>query len=362
VTAAIDLRRVSFSYPGTALGVSDIDLVIEPGEFVAVIGPSGCGKSTLLKLIAGFIDPDSGEILIGGSNAAGLAPQKRNVGVVFQNYALFPHMTALGNVAYPLRVRGVPRAERDKAAADALMRVGLASKLGHRPARLSGGQQQRVALARALVFKPRALLLDEPLSALDASLRVGMRDEIRSLQREHAIAALHITHDQEEALSMADRVAVMRDGRLLQIGSPKDIYDRPANAVIAGFVGQANIWQGRLRDAVTVDTPIGVLRIPPGHGLEPNAAVTVLVRPECIVPGPSPDDVNRFDGQVVRDRFLGSLRRFDFVTAGGVIAGETAARTSIDTVHIRPADVRLLPPADPQFDPTRIQLEEGSYR
>ena len=347
MTAAVELRSVRYHYPGTLAGVADVSLAIAPGELVAVMGPSGCGKSTLLKLIAGFLEPDAGEILISGKSAAGLPPQRRQIGVVFQSYALFPHMTARDNIAYPLRVRGVPRREREQEVGQMLRRVGLADRAERRPPELSGGQQQRVALARALVFKPRALLLDEPLSALDAALRVGMRDEIRHLQREHAIATLYITHDQDEALSMADRIAVMRDGRLLQVGTPKDVYQRPVDAVVAGFVGQANLWPGRMRDAATVETPLGPLRVASDHGFSPGAGTTVMVRPEGVVPGRAPDGINQFTGRLLRDRFLGSLRRYDFDTDRGPIAGETPISNMFDAVHIPPVAVRLLPPFDP---------------
>ncbi len=346
MTAALGLHRVSYRYPNTTFGVSEIDLEIAAGELVAVIGPSGCGKSTLLKLVAGFLHPDAGDIRIEGGSAAGLSPQQREIGVVFQSYALFPHMSARDNIAYPLRVRGVPRPEREKAAEEMLARVGLAEKSGWRPAQLSGGQQQRVALARGLIFKPRALLLDEPLSALDAALRVGMRDEIRHLQREHAIATLYITHDQEEALSMADRIAVMQDGRLLQVGSPKQVYERPVDATVAGFVGRANLWPGRVNGDAAVETPLGPLQIVPGHGVTPGTAVTVMVRPEGVVPGRAADGGNQFIGRIVRDRFLGSLRRYDFRVGGGTIAGETAMSGMFDAVHIPPRTVRLLPAAD----------------
>ncbi len=227
------LEDVSFTYPGTNIGVHDINLGIRAGELLAVIGPSGCGKSTLLKIIAGFVQPSRGRVIIAGKDAAGIPPRERNIGIVFQSYSLFPHMTALENVAYPLKLRGPPAAARQAMARDILGRVGLKDQAGKLPAQLSGGQQQRVALARALVFDPQALLLDEPLSALDAALRVEMRDEVRRLQRLHKIATMHITHDQEEALSMADRVAVMRDGRLVQVDAPKALYARPANRDIA---------------------------------------------------------------------------------------------------------------------------------
>src|SRR5262249_39490679 len=189
--------------------------------------------------------------------------------------------------------------------------------------------------------------LEEPLSALDAALRVGMRDEIRHLQREHAIATLYITHDQEEALSMADRIAVMHDGRLLQVGSPKEVYERPVNAVVAGFVGQANLWPGRVRADAAVETRLGALHVAPGDGLTPGAAVTVMVRPEGIIPGRAADGRNQFIGRIVRDRFLGSVRRYDFEAPRGLIAGETGTAGAFDAIHIPPAAVRLLPPADP---------------
>ena len=229
-TPVIEMEGVTFTYPGGNAGVRDIDLTIAAGELLAVIGPSGCGKSTLLRLIAGFLEPDAGTIRIGGRDMSGVSARERNLGIVFQNYALFPHMTALDNAAYPLKVRSIASAERRERAREVLQAVGLAGFIDRLPSGLSGGQQQRVALARALVFRPRALLLDEPLSALDAALRIEMRDEIRRIQREFQIATLHITHDQQEALSMADRVAVMRQGRIVQIAPPRELYERPATS------------------------------------------------------------------------------------------------------------------------------------
>ena len=216
MTAALAYEGASYRYPGGDAGVFDVELAIGEGELVAVIGASGSGKTTMLKLLAGFVRPDRGRIAIGGRDVTALAAEARNLGVVFQSYALFPHMTALDNVAYPLKVRGQGKAERRRHAAEALARVGLAERAGHHPAMLSGGQQQRVALARALVFRPHGLLLDEPLSALDPGLRIEMRDEILRVQRAAGIATLLVTHDQEEALSIADRVCVMRAGRLIQ--------------------------------------------------------------------------------------------------------------------------------------------------
>jgi putative spermidine/putrescine transport system ATP-binding protein len=220
--------------------------------------------------------------------------------------------------------------------------VGLAAQAASRPGALSGGQQQRVALARALVFGPRALLLDEPLSALDAALRLSMRDEIRRLQQESGIATLHITHDQEEALSIADRVAVMHEGRILQCAAPQELYARPASRAVAAFVGHANLWEARVMDRATLGTPMGTLRAD-AAGFAPGATVAALVRPERVRPGPAPDGINQFAGRVARDRFLGSFRRLDLAVPGGVVELETASDTTPEAVHIPPEAVQVLP-------------------
>jgi putative spermidine/putrescine transport system ATP-binding protein len=342
MSAAIAIEGVSFAYPGAKAGVFDIDLAVKTGELVAVIGASGCGKSTLLKLIAGFLMPDSGRIAIGGADMDDVPPRARNLGVVWQSYALFPHMAAWENVAYPLKVRGRPQAERRAQAMQALDTVGLAAFAERRPGDLSGGQQQRVALARALVFQPRALLLDEPLSALDAAMRLEMRDEIRRIQQMHGIATLHVTHDQEEALSMADRVVVMQQGRIAQVGTPRELYEQPVSREVAAFVGHANLWPGTVAGPDRVDTPVGPL-VTASHGLAAGSAVTVLVRPERVRPGSSANRVNTLSGTVMRDRFLGALRRFDLAIKGGVIVGETADSGAITEVHVDPRHVRLLP-------------------
>ncbi|HEX3179024.1 MAG TPA: ABC transporter ATP-binding protein [Methylomirabilota bacterium] len=339
--STLALQDVAFAYPGSAFRIEGLDLSVAPGELVAVIGASGSGKSTVLKLAAGFLAPAHGRVVIDGADVTDAPPRMRELGIVFQAYALFPHMTALENVAYPLKVRGVDQRDRRDQAMRMLEIVGLAHLAGRRPDQLSGGQQQRVALARALVFRPRALLLDEPLSALDAALRGEMRDEIRRLQREHAIATLHVTHDQEEALSMADRVVVMRDGRIEQAGTPRQLYDTPRTRSVASFVGRANLWDGVVRDAA-VDTPIGLLhaaalRLPPS-----GTRVTVLVRPENVRLGAAPDSINTFRGRLTRDRFLGATRRYDLEVLGGTIVGETSQPDAIDVVHIPPERVQVI--------------------
>ncbi|BCP52290.1 ABC transporter ATP-binding protein [Kaistia sp. 32K] len=338
-------EAVNYTYPGTTTGVFDISLEIGRGELLAIIGASGSGKSTLLKLLAGFVMPASGRVLVEGRDVSSLPPEARRLGVVFQNYALFPHMRLWENVAYPLKVRGMAKAERRARAVDVLGRVGMGSRSDDLPAALSGGQQQRVALARALVFEPRGLLLDEPLSALDAGLRVEMRDEILRVQRASGIATLLVTHDQEEALSIADKVAVMRDGRLVQLGTPRELYETPANAYVAGFVGQSNLWKGRVAAAGLVETDIGPLRCDTS-GHQPGDAVTVFVRPERIVPAfdsnPS-DTASHFSGSVAADRYLGPIRRIDLTVPGGLVRLETHLRDAVTSVRV-PADaVRLLP-------------------
>ncbi len=340
------LEGVTYTYPGTDLGAKDVDLGIRPGELLAVIGASGCGKSTLLKIIAGFVQPSRGRVMIGGQDAAGIPPRLRNIGIVFQTYTLFPHMLAWENVAYPLKLRGEDHAKRRAAAIDILERVGLASHVEKLPGQLSGGQQQRVALARALVFGPQALLLDEPLSALDAALRVEMRDEIRRLQRLHNIATMHITHDQEEALSMADRVAVMQNGRIVQVGAPREIYAHPVNRAVADFVGHANLWDGRVTGKTTIETPLGPLTTL-DHGQTVGETVAVLVRPEGLRLGAAPDQLNTFTGAVTRDRFLGSFRRYDFRSGNVTLLGETSDMGEIKAIHIPPASIQILPANGP---------------
>jgi putative spermidine/putrescine transport system ATP-binding protein len=340
-TPAVSLEGVTYRYPGTQAGVFDTRLDIQPGELVVCLGPSGCGKTTLLRLIAGFLKPDSGVIRLNGAEVSALPTRERECGVVFQAYALFPHMRVWENVAYPLRVREVPLADRRRRAGEMLELVGLTGLADRLPAQLSGGQQQRVALARALVFGPRALLLDEPLSALDAATRVTMRDEIRRIQREHNIATLLITHDQDEALSLADRIVLQREGRIVQTGTPLAIYDAPADAFVAGFVGRANLLEARVIDAETVETPIGRLATP-RHGQPAGSALKLLVRPERIEVARDGMGENVFAAQVLRDRFFGATRQLEVAAGSGRLEIETALRDHVRSVRVPREAIQFL--------------------
>ena len=240
MTPAVSFQKVSRHF-GAVKAVDAVDLDIAPGEFFAMLGPSGSGKTTCLRLIAGFEQPTAGSVSIFGERAEGVPPYRRNVNTVFQDYALFPHLNVLDNVAYGLMVKGTARAARHKAAEEALALVRLPGYGARRPSQLSGGQRQRVALARALVNQPRVLLLDEPLGALDLKLRENMQEELKSLQKSLGITFVFVTHDQGEALSMADRVAVFNEGRIMQVGAPQEIYERPATRFVADFVGSSNV-------------------------------------------------------------------------------------------------------------------------
>ncbi len=287
---------------GALAAVDGVSLGIEPGELFFLLGPSGCGKTTLLRSVAGFHPPDEGTIAIGGRAVTHLPPHRRDTGMVFQSYALWPHLTVAENVAFGLKVRRRPRSEIRRRVAESLERVHMADRAQARPNQLSGGQQQRVALARALVIEPQCLLLDEPLSNLDAKLRLEMRVEIRRICKQAGLTAIYVTHDQKEALSIADRLAVMRAGRIEQVGSPREVYCQPANPFVAGFIGEANFLPGRVADLtggrVQIDTPAGRLEAPlPASPLARQAEVTVCIRPESVRFGPpSPRGENVIDG------------------------------------------------------------------
>ncbi|WP_153545027.1 ABC transporter ATP-binding protein [Streptomyces sp. RB17] len=306
--ATVEFRALRREF-GSTVALDGLDLTVRPGEFLALLGPSGCGKTTALRMLAGFEHPDSGAVLVDGEDVTHVPAHRRDAGMVFQSYSLFPHLNAVDNVAFGLRMRGVRTAERRARAAELLELVGLADKGERYPHQLSGGQQQRIALARALALRPRVLLLDEPLSALDAKVRLTLREEIRRLQQELGITTLFVTHDQEEALSVADRVAVMRAGRLEQCAEPAELYGRPATAFVAEFVGTMSRIPGELKDG-TVEVLGQRL---PADGEVPDGPVDVLVRPEAVRVGADAQGTAR----IVATAFLGAVVRVTVRLADG---------------------------------------------
>ena len=331
--STIQLVDVTKSY-GNFIACRDINLAVREGEFLTILGPSGSGKTTLLTLIAGLSLPTSGQIVIGGMDVTYESSGKRNVGLVFQSYALFPHMTVRENVAFPLLMRKVPKDEIRKRVAETLELVRLPQLADRQPSQLSGGQQQRVALARAIVFRPPVLLMDEPLGALDKALRMEMQFEIKSLQRRIGATVIYITHDQEEALAMADLIGVMRNGKLEQYGAPKALYQRPSNRFVASFIGDMNFIRGRYRmsgseaaielDGLAAPTPFGLADT--AHKLGNGEPADLGIRPEhirLVADGP-------VRGTVEEAVYLGSIYHYRIALANGVVltvrnpAGATA--------------------------------------
>jgi iron(III) transport system ATP-binding protein len=312
---SIRIEGLSKSFGGK-VAVDGVSLAIEPGELFFLLGPSGCGKTTLLRCIAGLCEPDSGAILVDGQDITHLPPHVRDTVMVFQSYALWPHMTVRENVGFGLGLRGVGRREMAERVDGALALVKMAGLADRRPNELSGGQQQRVALARALVIRPKCLLLDEPLSNLDAKLRLEMRAEIRRICKEAGFTAVYVTHDQKEALSIADRLVVLDGGRVCQCGRPQEVYLRPANRFVAGFIGETNLLEGVVAGVgdgrIKVRTSMGdlVSAVPPAAPVREGAGVAVSLRPEVIHLGPPPggaDGANLFDGAVHDTIYLGEL-------------------------------------------------------
>jgi spermidine/putrescine ABC transporter ATP-binding subunit len=311
---------------GALAAVGDVSLAIEEGELFTLLGPSGCGKTTLLRLIAGFYAPDNGTIRFGDRVVNDVPPHERGIGMVFQNYALWPHMTVAQNVSYGLKLRKVSTSDIADRVHGVLEKVKLGG-LGERyPGQLSGGQQQRVALARALVLNPEILLLDEPLSNLDAKIRIQVRAEIRKLQRELGITTIYVTHDQEEALTLSDRIAVFNQGKVFQVGPPKALYEQPATRFVADFIGINNLVDGTVRSvegpdrSLRVDTPLGEIAAIHDAPLKPGERCVVCIRPENLaVNGAAGAGRNHFKGKISFAAYLGNTLRYDVDLGGGIV-------------------------------------------
>jgi spermidine/putrescine transport system ATP-binding protein len=335
-TPAIELRHATKRY-GDAIALNDVSMAIEPGEFFCLLGPSGCGKTTTLNLIGGFIPLTSGELRIEGRTVHDLPPHRRNVNTVFQNYALFPHMTVAANIAFGLRMEKLSQAEIGSRTGEYLELVGLTGLGSRLPSQLSGGQQQRVALARALAKRPAVLLLDEPLGALDLKLRKQMQTELARIHRQVRTTFVFVTHDQEEALSMATTIAVMSGGTVVQVGAPREVYERPANRFVADFIGETNFLPGRVEtdtgrpsfvvaDGVVVDAPAGAVAGP----------ATLMIRPEFLAlrtkdaPGPP-----GLTGRIVNVAFLGNHTRVTLTTPAGEVVTVRPHGTSVEAAGIQ---------------------------
>jgi putative spermidine/putrescine transport system ATP-binding protein len=337
---SVSLRELTRAF-GAARALDGMSLEIAPGELVALLGPSGCGKTTALRIVAGFETADSGEVLVDGRDVSGRPAAKRDMGMVFQSYSLFPNMSALDNVGFGLRMRKANATIRRQKAGELLEMVGLSAQAGQFPHQLSGGQQQRVALARALAIEPRVLLLDEPLSALDAKVRLQLREQIRTLQQRLGTTTLFVTHDQEEALSMADRVGVMRAGKLEQVAAPDELYDRPATAFVAEFVGTMNRLPGVLTGDGSAVTVLGST-VPVQSGGPSSGPVAVLVRPENLTVAPAEGG----NGIVFLRTFLGATSR---ITA--LLSGDLQVLVDVPSTHAAAmtpgASVAVGIPSDP---------------
>jgi len=316
--APVKLQNLSKHY-GAIKAADDVSLNIHGGEFMTLLGPSGSGKTTTLKMVAGFIEPTAGTVMIDDTPVTE-PPHKRDIGMVFQNYALFPHMTAAQNVGFPLKMRSVSRREKDERVERVLSLVGLADRSKQYPRQLSGGQQQRVALARALVFEPRVVLMDEPLGALDKKLREFLQLEIRRIQQDLGITMIYVTHDQEEALVMSDRIAVFNEGKIVQVGSGEDLYERPASRFVADFIGESNIFAGQNAAIGVFETKVGSFNVP---DTKPENGTSLVVRPERMHVHPAdavPTNSSNSLRATVKDViYLGSERKYELVLADGTM-------------------------------------------
>ncbi len=320
---SIQVKQLTKQF-GSIVALHGLDLTINPGELFFLLGPSGCGKTTLLRSLAGFYIPEKGQILFGDEDVTRLEPHKRNTGMMFQSYALWPHMTVAENVAFGLEERKVPAAEIKTRVSDALASVRMEKYADRKPNQLSGGQQQRVALARALVIRPRCLLLDEPLSNLDAKLRLEMRTEIRRVCKEFKLTTVYVTHDQKEALSIADRMAILESGHILQVGTPREVYKRPTRKTVANFIGETDFLPGKVLgmvgNYVTVDTAVGKFDGVFGDPLSiPKVGdeVTVSIRPECWELHRNAESRNVVKGRIGESTYLGEVAQYEFITGNG---------------------------------------------
>lgn len=355
---AVEFRDIDIAY-GAFVAVRNFSLAIAKGSFVTLLGPSGCGKTTILRSIAGLVDISTGQISIGGRRVDDVPIYKRNIGLVFQSYALFPHKNVFDNVAFGLKYRNVAKPEIARKVGQALDMVRLPGSEKKLPSQLSGGQQQRIALARAIVFEPEVLLLDEPLSALDANMREEMRVEIKKIQKATGITAIFVTHDQEEALSMSDQIVVMNAGSMEQIGTPEEVYETPATAFVADFLGKANMLAGTVSavdgSTATVALAAGqAITLTPPKPLAPGSAVTVVVRPQKLSVGPSAAG-NRLRGRIVSNSYLGGSAIYEIDIGGGTTI---RANTQINGIVAREGEM-----VDVGFDPAGcVLLDERGLR
>ncbi|MFT3860440.1 ABC transporter ATP-binding protein [Micropruina sp.] len=342
---AVRLVSVSKAYAPGHLAVDSINLDIAAGTFVTLLGPSGCGKTTTLRMIAGFEQPTEGDVLLDEVSLLNVTPDKRPMSMVFQSYALFPHLTVQDNVAFGLKLRRLDRQVRNAKVEAGLRMMGIEQYADRYPHQLSGGQQQRVALARALVMEPKIVLFDEPLSNLDARLRVRMREEIRSLQQRLGLTAVFVTHDQSEALTMSDTIVVMSAGRIEQVGSPSEIYRHPANHFVAAFLGTSNFVEGTVTDLLggqgrharyRVHTPLGSFEAPGIPGLTPAGAASLVVRAEDLLVGVEPaDGAGQIEAEVRTVAFDGGIINYGVATEVGVLAGQARGASVLHKVGAR---------------------------
>ncbi len=347
----ISIRNLTKRFGATTV-LRDVSLDVGDRELFFLVGPSGCGKTTLLRLVAGFYQPDAGELFFGDRPMAGVPPHRRNTGMVFQNYALWPHLTVAQNVAYGLEVRRLPAAERQQRVRKALDAVQMADFADRSTTQLSGGQQQRVALARALVIRPDVLLLDEPLSNLDAKLRLEMREEIRRIHDQSRVTTIYVTHDQKESLAMADRMAVLSDGAIQQIGTPREVYCAPSNRFVADFIGEANWLEAEIVGAssgvLELRTDFGLFTAPQGPGLQTGQPVWMGFRPEAVQFGPHP--INALQTVLAQANYWGEIEQYvlELSSTTTIKAFEQNPMTvrSVGSplpVHIRPANLFVMP-------------------